>query len=79
MMMLSVAGRQLELTGGKKMEEKTKPELGKGIFHPSARPMKVYVDDDGIMYLCDEDIDPERPLKEQACWTCDKVQFMRGG
>lgn len=53
--------------------------LGEGIYHPSARPMKVYVDDDGIMYLCDTDIDPSKPLKEQACWTCDQVQFTRGG
>jgi len=59
-------------------EKPEKPILGKGIYHPSARPMKVYVDA-GIMYLCDEKIDPQRPLKEQACWTCDKVLFTRGG
>ncbi len=53
--------------------------IGEGIVHEGARPMKVYVDDDGIMYLCDKDIDPSRPLKEQACWTCDKVLFTRGG
>lgn len=57
-----------------------KPELGHGIHHPGARPMKVYVDDDGILYLCDQDIDLNKPLKEQVrCWTCDKVQFTRGG
>lgn len=58
---------------------KEEPELGHGIYHPSARPMKVLVDDDGVMYLCDKDIDPDKPLKEQACWTCDKVLFTRGG
>jgi len=41
--------------------------------------MEVYVDDDGVMYLCDKDIDPNKPLKDQACWTCDKVLFTRGG
>jgi len=60
-------------------ENKEKTELGHGIYHPGARPMKVFVDDDGIMYLCDKDSDPDKPLKEQACWTCDKVQFTRGG
>ena len=60
-------------------EKQEKPRLGHGIYHPSARPMKVLVDDDGVMYLCDKDIDPDKPLKEQACWTCDKVVFTRGG
>lgn len=60
-------------------QNKEKPVLGHGVFHPGARPMKVYVDDDGVMYLCDKDIDLKRPLKEQACWTCDQVQFTRGG
>ncbi|HHE46565.1 MAG TPA: hypothetical protein ENL08_02535 [Bacteroidetes bacterium] len=61
--------------------EATKEEvkLGGGVYHPGARPMKVYVDDDGIMYLCDKEIDPNMPLKDQACWTCDMVQFTRGG
>lgn len=59
-------------------ESKTK-KLGDGVIHPSARPMKVYVDDDGVMYLCDKDIDPDIPLHEQACWSCDLVQFTRGG
>lgn len=59
--------------------EEKKTVLGKGIVHPSARPMKVFVDDDGIMYLCDTDINPSLPLKDQACWTCDQVLFTRGG
>ena len=62
-----------------KMEAKKEEKLGNGIYHSGARAMKVYVDDDGIMYLCDKDIDPNQPLKEQACWTCDKVLFTRGG
>ncbi len=60
-------------------EAKEKPKLGEGLMHPSARPMKVYVDDNGVMYLCDKDINPDRPLREQACWTCDQVLFTRGG
>lgn len=59
--------------------KKEESKLGHGIHHPGARPMKVYVDNDGILYLCDKNIDLDKPLKEQACWTCDKVQFMRGG
>lgn len=59
--------------------EEKKPKFGQGVYHPGARPMKVYVDDDGVLYLCDKDIDPSKPLKDQACWTCDKVLFTRGG
>ncbi|MDP8206572.1 MAG: hypothetical protein P9L92_07930 [Candidatus Electryonea clarkiae] len=59
--------------------EEKKPRLGHGVVHPGARPMKVYVDDNGIMYLCDKDVDPDQPLAEQACWTCDQVLFTRGG
>jgi len=54
------------------------PKLGKGPLHESARPMSVFVDDDGVMFLCDKDIDPNKPLKDQACWTCDQVLFTRG-
>lgn len=60
-------------------KEDDKPTCGEGVYHPGIRPMRVYVDDDGIMYLCDTDIDPQKSLKEQACWTCDKVLFTRGG
>lgn len=58
--------------------EKDMPTIGNGVVHESARPMKVYVDDNGVMYLCDKDIDPTKPLREQACWTCDQVLFTRG-
>lgn len=60
-------------------QNQEKPKMGKGVLHESARPMKVYIGDDGIMYLCDKDIDPDKPLKGQACWTCDQVLFTRGG
>ena len=55
------------------------PSVGEGVLHESARPMKIYVDDNGVMYLCDKDIDPNKSLKAQACWTCDQVLFTRGG
>jgi hypothetical protein len=54
-------------------------KIGDGVYNPGARPMKVYIDDDGVVYLCDKDIDPSKPIKDQACWTCDQVQFTRGG
>ena len=53
--------------------------IGNGVYHPGARPMKVYVDENGVIYLCDKDIDPDKPIKDQACWTCDQVLFTRGG
>lgn len=60
-------------------EKENRGDTGEGIGHSSVRPMKVYVDEDGVMYLCDKDIDPKKPLKDQACWTCDQVLFKRGG
>ena len=60
-------------------KKQEKPKLGEGILHESARPMRVYIGDDGVMYLCDKDVDRNKPLKEQACWTCDQVLFTRGG
>ena len=60
-------------------QKQEKPQMGEGVFHESARPMKVYIGDDGIMYLCDKEIDPDKSLKSQACWTCDQVLFNRGG
>jgi len=60
------------------VESSKKPEVGKGVLHPGARPMNVYVEK-GVMYLCDKNIDPRKTLKEQACWTCDEVLFTRGG
>jgi hypothetical protein len=59
--------------------ETKKKKLGDGVLNPGARPMMVYVDDNGVMYLCDRDVDLSKPLKDQACWTCDMVQFTRGG
>jgi len=62
---------------GEKDEKKS--TLGKGIYHLSARPMEIYVDDKDIVYLCDKGIGLEKAIEEGRCWTCDKVLFTRGG
>jgi hypothetical protein len=40
-----------------------------------ARPMIVVTDRDGNRWLCDENIDPEKNLKEQGCWQCGDEKF----
>ena len=37
---------------------------------PRRRPrrLKVVADREGSMWLCDEDVDETRPLREQGCW-----------
>ncbi|HDS00688.1 MAG TPA: hypothetical protein ENO22_00660 [candidate division Zixibacteria bacterium] len=60
------------------MNTKSKnPALGNGIYHPGARPMVVYSDDEGCMWLCDKGTDPERGLHEQGCWRCRDLAFTR--
>ncbi|MBN2225802.1 MAG: hypothetical protein JW763_00405 [candidate division Zixibacteria bacterium] len=54
-----------------------KPLVGSGIYHPSARPMQVLRDDDGCLWLCDKDIDPNKAFAEQNCWRCRDLQFTR--
>ena len=41
--------------------------------------MQVMLDADGVMWLCDKNVDPQKAFAEQDCWTCDKVTFTRGG
>ncbi len=55
----------------------TKPKYGSGVLHKPARPMEVYISEDGCMYLCDKPIDPNKPLDEQACWKCKDLAFTR--
>ncbi len=57
--------------------EKENPKLGHGVVHPGARPMKVFLDDDGCMWLCDKDIDPTKGYAEQGCWRCKDMVFTR--
>ena len=58
-------------------EENKKSALGSGVFHPGARPMQVFVDDDGCMWLCDKGIDPKKRFEQQGCWRCRDLQFTR--
>jgi hypothetical protein len=53
------------------------PFLGNGIHHPSARPMKVFVDKDGCWWLCDKPVDPDRSFETQNCWRCSDMAFTR--
>jgi len=51
--------------------------FGKGIKHPGARPMKVFVDEDGCWWLCDKDTNTEKPFNVQNCWRCQDIPFTR--
>ena len=43
--------------------------------HHAARPMKVILDTKGYAWLCDENVNPTRDLKEQGCWACGGEQM----
>jgi streptogramin lyase len=62
------------------MEDKStekKQVLGNGILHPGARPMQFIIDKDGCIWVCDKPVDPNKPLKDQACWKCKDMAFTR--
>jgi hypothetical protein len=61
------------------MESKSeqKPATGHGIYHPGGRPMQVYLDADGCMWLCDKDIDSTKEFESQGCWRCKDLAFTR--
>jgi len=44
-----------------------------------ARPLKYVKDSEGYGWLCDEDVDPNRDLRERGCWRCDEMAFPIGG
>jgi hypothetical protein len=58
-------------------EETKKPALGSGIYHPGARPMKVFRDVEGCLWLCDKGVDPSMGFAEQGCWRCRDLAFTR--
>lgn len=58
-------------------KESKKPRLGSGIYHPGARPMKVFRDAEGGLWLCDKGIDPNKGFAEQGCWRCEDLAFTR--
>lgn len=47
--------------------------------HAAARPLKFVKDKDGYGWLCDENINPDKNLREQGCWRCDEMAFPTGG
>lgn len=58
-------------------EKNEKAKLGEGIYHPGARPMKVFLDEDGCMWLCDKDVDASKGFDQQGCWRCKDLAFTR--
>ena len=47
--------------------------------HKPARPLKFFKDKDGVGWLCDKDMDPDKDPREQGCWRCDEMAFPDGG
>ena len=45
--------------------------------HKAARPMKVVVDNNGCPWLCDNNVDESKDLKDQGCWRCAELPFTR--
>ncbi len=60
-------------------QKEQKSAQGEGIFHPGGRPMQVFLDKDGCMWLCDKNIDPTKKFEEQGCWRCKDLAFTRSG
>ena len=60
-----------------KAEESKKSALGDGIYHPGARPMKVFRDEEGCLWLCDKGVDTTRSFEGQGCWRCRDLAFTR--
>jgi hypothetical protein len=56
---------------------RTAPSLGSGIYHPSARSVKVVKDDQGDWWLCDAAVDISCNLEAQGCWRCGEQAFTR--
>lgn len=42
-----------------------------------ARPMKVFVDNNGIEWICDKSVDPNKSFAGQGCWRTDHMAFDR--
>jgi hypothetical protein len=58
-------------------QKQDKPRLGDGIPHPGARPMRVFLDKEGCMWLCDKGVDPNKGFEQQGCWRCKDMAFTR--
>lgn len=60
-----------------KPDDEKLESIGQGIFHPGARPMQVFKDSDGCLWLCDKGVDPELNFEKQGCWRCRDLAFTR--
>ncbi len=58
-------------------DDAQKPVVGHGVLHPGARPMQVFKDDDGCLWLCDKGVDPRKGFEQQDCWRCKDLAFTR--
>lgn len=48
-------------------------EITKG----GARPMKVFVDNNGNEWICDKNVNLDKSLAGQSCWRTDQMAFDR--
>ena len=60
------------------MKEKNRKEANTNTHKP-ARPLKFFKDNDGVGWLCDNDIDFDGDLEAQGCWRCEDMAFPMGG
>ena len=58
-------------------KEQEKPIHGRGVFHPGGRPMQVFKDEYGELWLCDKGINPKLGYLRQGCWRCGDLAFTR--
>jgi len=47
--------------------------------HDAVRPIKYCKGPKGHGWLCDNDVDPAKDLRNQHCWRCDEMPFPAGG
>jgi hypothetical protein len=47
--------------------------------HTPTRPIKYVKDKQGIGWLCDKKVNPDKELRVQGCWRCDEMAFPTGG
>ena len=60
------------------MYEESSPQVGNGIVRPSARPIKIYVDDDGEYWICDKNVYPASgDFAGQGCVAHSDVHLVK--
>jgi hypothetical protein len=47
----------------------------RGVFHPGGRPLRIVVDADGEVWLCEKDVDETEDLERQGCWRGRDVEI----